>query len=254
MGILRQRWSRGEVTFGAWCTIRDSFATEVLARAGFDWVCVDTQHGFITADCLVPILQALNSTGTPSLVRVPWNRQSDIMRALDAGADGVIVPMVNTAEQAREAARACRYHPEGYRSWGPTRAALLTSSFGPEAANASVICAVMVETQEAVGNLASILEVPGVDAVFVGPNDLALSSGRLPSYRADGPAEQERIDSIAKLADAKGIVAGISCGSAEIAEARREAGYRMLAVGSDWALLQRAATALADEVRTRVPN
>lgn len=249
MSELRQRWSRRQVTYGAWSTIRDSFATEVLARAGFDFVIVDTQHGFISADCLVPILQALSSAGTPSLVRVPWNRESDIMRALDAGADGVIVPMVNTADQARDAVRACRYHPEGSRSWGPTRAALLSPAFGTERANAEVICAVMVETAEAVANLGSITDVPGIDAVFVGPNDLSLSSGRPPSYRADGSGEKERIDSIAELVNASGLIAGISCGSAEVARARQKAGYQMLAIGSDWSLLRSAATALVDSVR-----
>src|SRR5256885_3621393 len=109
-----------------------------MGRAGYDWVCIDTQHGLSGYDQMLPMLQALSATGTPAFVRVPWNQPSDIMKALDAGAEGVVVPMVNSQEEARRAVGACRYPPQGFRSWGPTRAALQVTGFGPESANRAV--------------------------------------------------------------------------------------------------------------------
>jgi len=105
---LRELWDRGEPTVGGWCVIPSPFAAELMGRAGYDWVCIDTQHGVIGYDQMLPMLQALSATGTPAFVRVPWNQPSDIMKALDAGAEGVIVPMVSSEEEARRAVGACR--------------------------------------------------------------------------------------------------------------------------------------------------
>src|SRR3979409_48696 len=122
MKPLRERWKAGEATLGAWCTIPSPWTAEVASRSGHDWVCVDTQHGLIGYDVMLPMLQAISAGGAPSFVRVPWNEPGTIMKALDAGAGGVIVPMVNSAEEARAAVGACRYPPPGFRSEGPTRA------------------------------------------------------------------------------------------------------------------------------------
>lgn len=121
---LRDRLAARPTAFGAICSVPDSFSAEMLGRAGFDWVCVDLQHGMVGSEALLGILQALDLTETPSLVRVPWNEPAAIMHALDTGASGVIVPMVNSAEEAERAVAACRYPPAGIRSWGPTRVAL----------------------------------------------------------------------------------------------------------------------------------
>src|SRR5260370_38261352 len=114
---------------------------------------------------MLPMLQALSATGTPAFVRVPWNQPADIMKALDAGAQGVIVPMVNSPEEARRAVGACRYPPEGYSSWGPTRAALQTSGFRPESATPAPVSIVMIKTDEGVAPLAQILRVQWLDGV-----------------------------------------------------------------------------------------
>ena len=235
---LRQLWDSGQPTLGGWCVIPGSFGAELMGTAGFDWVCIDTQHGLIGYDEMLTMLQALSSTRTPSFVRVRWNEPGEIMKALDAGAEGVIVPMVNSAADARAAVGACRYHPEGYRSWGPTRAALQVKNYDPQSANRAVICAVMVETAEAVRQLDDILSVPGLDAVFVGPNDLAVSSGIAPSYDAEDAEHRRLIEEILGGCQRTGTLAGIYCGSAETAARWRERGFRMLAVASDAVLLR----------------
>src|SRR2546428_1436293 len=152
--MLREILDGGKASVGGWCVVPGSFTAEVMARAGFDWICIDTQHGLIGYDQMLTMLQAVAVAGTPSVVRVPWNHPASLMQALDARAPGVIVPMVNSAAEAAAAVGACRYPPAGYRSWGPTRAALGVADFSPELANRSVICAVMVETVPALDQLA----------------------------------------------------------------------------------------------------
>jgi 4-hydroxy-2-oxoheptanedioate aldolase len=240
---LRERWTAGEPTFGAWCTIPSPWSAEVAARSGHDWVCVDTQHGLIGYDVMLPMLQAITAGGVPSFVRVQWNEPGTIMKALDAGAGGVIVPMVNSPEEARSVVGACRYPPHGFRSMGPTRARTLGGDWRLP------ICVVMIETVEAVKRADEILAVPGVDAVFVGPNDLAVSAGLDSSYEGRHPEHQRMIEAVAKSAKAHGVVAGIMCGSAEVARQWHNAGYQMLALDSDTRLLTAASDTIAATAR-----
>lgn len=238
MTTLRARWQSGEPTFGAWCTIPSPWTAEVAARSGHDWVCIDTQHGLIGYDVMLPMLQAVSAGGVPSFVRVQWNEPGTIMKALDAGAGGVIVPMVNSVEEAQSVVRACRYPPDGFRSMGPTRARMLGGEWRQP------ICVVMIETVEAVNKADEILAVPGVDAVFVGPSDLAVSAGLDSSYEGRHPEHRRMIEAVAKAARAHGVVAGIMCGSAEVAMQWQKAGYQMLALESDTRLL----TAATDQI------
>jgi 4-hydroxy-2-oxoheptanedioate aldolase len=180
------------------------------------------------------MLQAITAGGVPSFVRVQWNEPGTIMKALDAGAGGVIVPMVNSPEEARSVVGACRYPPDGIRSMGPTRARTLGGDWRLP------ICVVMIETVEAVKRADEILAVPGVDAVFVGPNDLAVSAGLESSYEGRDPEHRRLIEAVAKSAKAHGVVAGIMCGSAEVAAQWYKAGYQMLALESDTRLLTAA--------------
>src|SRR5439155_16169946 len=122
---LREVLTSGRPAVGGWCVIPGAFTAEVVARSGVEWICIDAQHGLVGYGEMLSMLQAVTATGVPALVRVPWNDPGWIMKALDAGAAGVIVPMVNTPEEAEAAAGACRYPPDGYRSWGPTRASLV---------------------------------------------------------------------------------------------------------------------------------
>lgn len=233
MTTLRDLWDSGQPTVGGWCNIPSAFSAELLGRSGFDWVCIDTQHGLAGQDVMVEQLQALAITGTPGFVRVTWNEPDLIMRALDAGAQGVIVPMVNTADDARRAAGACRYAPRGYRSWGPIRAALGRPDFSVETANREVVCAVMIETEQALRNLDEILAVDGVDAVYVGPSDLAVSLGMAPT---GDPSEARHVEAVEAIVDGcrrQNIVAGIHCGSVETARRWLARGFSMVNVNND---------------------
>lgn len=248
MTRLREIWD-GRPTYGGWCTMGGSVSAEIVGGAGYDWVCIDTQHGLIGYDAMVPMLQALTAAGAATLVRVAWNDPPTIMKALDAGAEGVIVPMVNTADEARAAVAACRYVPHGTRSWGPIRPRLLNPEYSIESAQ-EVVCAVMCETVAALANLDEILDVPGVDAVFVGPNDLAVSMGIQGSgYAGENPDHHRAMEEIGRACQARGITAGIMCGTPETAEHWRQAGFRMLAIESDARLLSRAAQADARRCR-----
>ncbi|OLC23584.1 MAG: 2,4-dihydroxyhept-2-ene-1,7-dioic acid aldolase [Chloroflexi bacterium 13_1_40CM_3_65_12] len=246
---LRELWERGEPTLGGWCVIPSPFAAELMGRAGYDWICIDTQHGLIGYDQMLPMLQALSATGTPAFVRVPWNQPSDIMKALDAGAQGVIVPMVSSAEEALRAVGACRFPPRGYRSWGPTRAALQVSGFGPESASSAVVCVVMIETVEAMANLDEILAVPGVDGVYVGPNDLAVAHGLKPDATAAAPEHRRLIETILEACRRHRLIAGIHCAGADTAIRWREAGFRMLNVDNDALFLRGGAAHVLEALR-----
>jgi 4-hydroxy-2-oxoheptanedioate aldolase len=239
--------------FGAICSVPDAFSAEMLGWAGFDWVCVDLQHGMVGPEALVGVLQGLDISGTPSLVRVPWNEPAPIMRALDSGATGVIVPMVNSADEAARAVAACRYPPDGIRSWGPTRAALGRTGYDVESANGEVICAVMIETREAMAALDEILAVPGVDAAFVGPSDLAVAHGYPPSLGADDPVVGELIATIVARCQVHEVVPAIFTSGVDAAIRWHDAGFLLLTVGSDRLLMTEAAKGLMAGIRGVLP-
>jgi len=244
----RELWDAGKPAYGTVCAIPSPFVAELLVSAGFDWLCIDCQHGLITDRDMVSMLQAVGSTAT-TFVRVAWNKPELIMRALDAGADGVIVPMVNSAAEAGAAAGACRYPPAGYRSWGPTRAALKVRDFTPESANKRVMCAVMIETLEGAEHSDEILSVEGVDAVWVGPWDLSLSASGGLEAPGETALDVQLIKSVLESSHKNGIIPGISVGTPEQAQYWRDAGFTMMAAASDFRMLQGAASKLLDTAR-----
>jgi 4-hydroxy-2-oxoheptanedioate aldolase len=241
---LRELWDSSQATVGGWCRIPSAFSAEVVARAGFDWVCVDMQHGLAGQDTMVSMLQALDACGVPGIVRVPWNDPASIMRALDVGAQGIVVPMVNSADDARKAAKASHYPPVGYRSWGPSRASLGREGYSVDSANASVVCMVMVETREAIENLDDILSVDGVDGAYVGPSDLAISCGLPPNdSEASEPLAGMIGDVVARCRN-HDLVAGIHCSKVAVARLRASEGFRMMAVANDASLLSASSAAV----------
>jgi 4-hydroxy-2-oxoheptanedioate aldolase len=233
-------------SYGAWCVIPTGFTAQLLAHAGFDWLCVDTQHGPVGYTELRSIVQAVRFTGVPTLVRVSTNSPGEIMRALDVGADGVIVPLVNTADEAKAAVAACRYPPLGTRSWGPSGASI-GREFTPEGANDDVACVVMVETREGLANVDEIAAVPGLDGIYVGPNDLALSHG-LPTMLIDhGPVLTDAIARIAEACRRHAVTAGVAVYEPDAAAAVakwQSFGYTLFGLPSDSLLLRRAAAEL----------
>src|SRR5919112_912994 len=175
---LRDLWAQDRPAYGVWSMLADPAVGELVAATEFDYVCVDLQHGFATFSELPTLLQAMRAADRAPLVRVPWKDPASVMRAIDSGAAGVVVPMVDSAEDARLAASACRFPPTGSRSWGPmwgdTRG---DGALPPEEQDEAVLCIVIVETRAGLDAIDEIVAVPGVDAVYIGPNDLALSCG-----------------------------------------------------------------------------
>ena len=171
-----------------------------MANAGFDWVCLDMQHGMLDYNDIKIMLPAISTTDTIPLVRVPWNEPYEIMKALDAGAYGVVVPMVNNREEAESAVAACRYPPQGNRSFGPLRASIYAGAGYAQEANSELACIVMIETEEALQNLDDIMSTPGVDGVYIGPADLAYALGLVPTGDNNDPLHVETVTKIFETA------------------------------------------------------
>jgi len=232
---VKSKWRAGEVTHGAWLSIPSSFSAEVMAHQGYDWLCIDMQHGVIDYQVAVTMLQAIGATETIPFVRVPWNEFGIIGKMLDAGAYGVIIPMVNSVDEAKAAVAACRYYPAGSRSFGPTRAGFYAGADYYGGANEQIACIPMIETKQAVERLDDLLAVPGIDAVYVGPADLSITLGQQPRMDNEGAFEQARL----RIADACArhrVTAGIHA-SAALAPKHAAAGYRMITITSDVAAL-----------------
>ncbi len=228
---LKEKWRAGEPTYGGWLSIPSSLSAEAVGHQGFDYVCIDMQHGMIDYSAATEMLLAIHSADSCPIVRVPSNDFAAINRMLDVGALGIIVPMIDSADDARAAVRACRYAPDGSRSYGPTRASFVAGPNYFATANAAVACIPMIETRPALDALEEILAVPGVDAVYVGPNDLSLALGLGPGLDNEG-AYQVAHQRIAKACAAHGVIAGIHA-NAGLAAKHVEAGYRMITVSSD---------------------
>lgn len=236
-----ERWRAGQVALGGWLAIPSAFSAEVMAYRGFDYVCLDMQHGVIDYQVAVTMIQAIDASSVTPFVRVPGNDFSIINRMLDAGAMGIIVPLVNTPDDARRVVDACRYHPQGSRSIGPTRVSIGAGPGYAETANSQVACIPMIETREALGNLEQILEVPGIDAVYIGPSDLSLSLNLPPGLDNGGAYEEARLR-VAHLCSEHGIVAGVHA-EASLTGKHASAGFRMITVSVDYKALLGAADA-----------
>ena len=169
-----------------WLSVSHGFTAEVMARQGFDTLCVDMQHGTTDMNDVWPMLQAISQTDTVPVVRVPWNDPATIMKALDLGAYGIIVPLINTAEDAAKAVAACRYPPVGMRSSGPVRAVHYGGADYVAKANDEIVIMAMIETKEGLANLDAICATPGLDAVYIGPSDLLVRARAWPP-RGDNP-------------------------------------------------------------------
>ena len=246
---VKRLWRAGQPALGGWLTIPSSFSAEVFAHAGFDWITVDMQHGIIDYQVAVTMLQAISTTETVPFVRVPWNEPGIIMKALDAGAYGVIVPMVNSRAEAEAAVAACRYAPRGIRSYGPVRAALYAGRDYYAHADDEIACIAMIETKEALASLDEILGVPGVDAIYIGPSDLSVSLGLPPSYDHEESGFVEAIERVLRACREHNVVPGIHAGLVTVARKRIEQGFLMVQMCDDAGSLARSAGAALGELR-----
>jgi 4-hydroxy-2-oxoheptanedioate aldolase len=246
---LRTIWREGGAVVNGWLHVPSPFSAEVMAHAGWDSLTVDMQHGPVDYGSLVPMLQAISTTDTVPVVRVPWKDTGPIMQVLDAGCYAVICPMINTREEAEAFVGACRYPPAGYRSYGPYRATLYGGPDYTDHANETVVTMAMIETREALENLDEILSVPGLDGVFIGPADLGQSLGHGPAMDRGEPAVVEAIDTVLAAAKEHGLAAGIFTGSPEYASRMVEKGFQFVTVSSDARLMASAAAGVVAAVK-----
>ncbi|MCD8536652.1 MAG: aldolase/citrate lyase family protein [Burkholderiaceae bacterium] len=238
---VKERLLKGESVVNGWLGIPSPLSAEIVGLAGFDSVTVDLQHGMIAFDAALPMLQALSATPTTPLVRVPSNNGPQIMSLLDAGAYGVICPMISTPEQAASFVSACRYPPKGDRSFGPSRAMLYAGDDYYQHANEAILTLAMIETQQGLDNLDEILAVDGLDGVFIGPNDLSLALGQAPSSEPKADVVVKAIAHILSRAQVHGKIPGIFCSSGEAAAMRIGQGFKFVVPGNEVTHLKQAA-------------
>lgn len=245
----RTIWQQGGCVLNGWLHIASPFATEVMAQQGWDSLTIDLQHGPVDYQTALGMLQALSATNVTPFARVPWNEPGIIMKLLDAGCFGIICPLVNTRAQCEAFVGACRYPPQGYRSYGPTRATLYAGADYAAHANETVIAMAMIETQAALDNLDDILSVPGLDAIYVGPADLSQSLGGKPHTDYTEPRLLALLDHIVSAARAHRVVAGIHTGSVEYALQMLQKGFQFVTVQSDARLMAQAAARVVSAVK-----
>ncbi len=238
---LRQAWQDKNAVFGAWASLPCPFSAELMAAEGVGYICVDQQHGLIDYPDSINMYRAIEGRGVVPLTRVPANESWMIAKALDAGAQGVIVPLVNTREEAIAAVTACRYPPDGIRSYGPIRAALINKARDTDTLGKSVLCFVMIETREGLRNLEEIASTPGLDGIYVGPADLALGLGLPPDLDKTEPEHVAAVDAIFDACQRHGIVAGIQCASGKSGRNYAEKGFGLITIIKDSAIIQAGA-------------
>ncbi|MGM9490708.1 HpcH/HpaI aldolase family protein [Ideonella sp. YS5] len=246
---LRTLWQQGGAAANGWLAIPNGFSAEVMAHQGWDSLTIDMQHGVVDYQAMVSMLQAISTTPTVPVVRVPWLEPGILMKTLDAGAYAVICPMVNTREDAQKLVAWTNYAPRGTRSFGPVRATLYGGADYPQHANDTVVRFAMIETRQALDNLDDILSVEGLDAVYIGPSDLSLSLGCRPVFDDLDPDAAQAVDHILGRAKAHGVVAGIHNGTPESALARIAKGFQFVTISSDARLIAAGAQQVISKMR-----
>jgi 2-keto-3-deoxy-L-rhamnonate aldolase RhmA len=234
---LKRRLDAGETVYGAWLMLGEPLAAEAMASAGFDWLLIDMEHGPIPLQVAATMVTALRAGGTTPFVRPAWNEPAQIQRVLDLGCSGIVVPVVNDADDARRVVLDARFPPLGERSRGGMRPSFAFATDGntySERANTEVLVYVQIETEEAVANCEAIAAVPGVDGLFLGPNDLAASAGkRWPDVWKRDADYMAKIARVARAAKDAGKHAGILARDGTMATEMATEGYTFIGVSSD---------------------
>ncbi len=240
---IKAMLAEGGRVVNGWCAIPSSYSAELMAHQGFDSVSIDLQHGPVDFQAAVGMMQAISTTDAVPMARIPWNDPAIIMKMLDAGAYGLICPMINTKAEAEAFVAAGRYAPMGNRSFGPNRAVQYGGADYWQHANEEVLLLAMIETTKALANLDEILSVPGLNGIYVGPGDLSLSMGYAPTLDPDAPVVLEAMESIRSRTRAAGLIAGVHTDSAKTALKRFDEGFQFCTILNDARLLAAAAQA-----------
>ena len=252
MSTLRQRWDAGEETLGVWLSAPSSVVAETAATVNFDYCCIDMQHGAIDYQAAVGMIQGILLAGGTPIARVPWNEQGIIGKMLDAGATGIIVPMINSVAEAEAVVRSCHYPPLGARSFGPIMSLTRDSAYYAKAPN-SVAVIPMIETVQAVEHIDEILAVPGIDAIYVGPADLSISLGLPPANNDGEQIFTDALTTIVAACNKAGVIAGIHSTGA-LTPVRRRQGFRMITVTSDLLAMRTGLNSELQATRTSDPT
>ena len=250
---VREIWAEGKAVINSWLGIPSSFSAEVMGYAGWDSLVVDMQHGMIEYQTMVTMLQGISCTDTVPLVRVPWNDPAHIQKALDAGAYGIICPMMNTRRECEAFVGACRYAPRGYRSSGPIRATLYGGPDYHAKADDTVLAIAMIETREALDNLDDVLSTPGLDGIYVGPSDLSISLGHSPGL---DKTDEFMISALQKIVDGckrHKVRAGLHTGGSAYAKRMITMGFQLVTVMGDVRLMNMAGQQVIREMREGAP-
>jgi 4-hydroxy-2-oxoheptanedioate aldolase len=246
---IRAKWANDEAVANGWLSIPHGFVAETMAHQGWDSLTIDMQHGAIDYADAFNLLTAISTTACAPIVRVPWLDPAMLMKVLDAGAYGVICPMIGNAADAERFVRATTYPPRGERSFGPIRGLLYGGADYPTAADETIVRFAMIETREALDGLDDILAVDGLDAVYVGPADLSRALGFEPRFDPVEPIVVEAIDHILSRARAAGKPAGMHNGTAAYAAKMVEKGFRFVTIGSDARFVAAGSRAALAELR-----
>ena len=248
---LRSLWTAGGAAVNGWLAIPNGFSAETMAHQGWDSLTIDLQHGVVDYQSMIPMLQAISTTNTVPVVRVPWLEPGILMKTLDAGAYGVICPMVNTRQDAQNLVAWTHYAPRGTRSFGPVRALLYGGADYPQHATDTIVTFAMIETAKALDNLDDILSVEGLDAIYIGPSDLSISLGCTPTMDDLDPKAAEAVDHIIARAKHHGVVAGIHNSGPESALKRIAKGFQFVTISSDARLIAAGAQQIISKMRTK---
>jgi len=246
---IRQKLKRGEPSVGTWLTLPDPFSARLMARMGFDWLTVELEHTPTTMESAAAAFALIAESGCVPLARIPWNTGENIKRVLDTGAWGIVVPMVNSRAEAEAVVEASRYRPIGRRSIGGS---LHSANFGTDPstyyakANDEILVVIMAEHVDAVEHADEIMSVPGIDAVFIGPNDLHASMNQPPAFDSDNKQFTDAVAHILGTAKKHNLAAGIHVIDAEQAQRRIREGFQFIAVASEAGMMM----AKAKEITT----
>lgn len=238
---LKQLWSEDKTVLNAWLHIPNSWSAEIMAHQGYDSITLDLQHGPFGFEAAVTMLQAISTTDAVPLARVPWNEPGIIMKMLDVGVYGIICPMINNRAECEQFVQACRYHPEGYRSIGPTRARVYSGADYQQHANREMLTIAMIETAEALQNVDEIVSTTGLDAVYIGPADLSITLDGTKEPDFTDPVLLDAFDRILTACQKYGVQCGVHTAAVADAHKAIELGFRLVTVKSDGALLAAAA-------------
>ena len=236
---LRSCWNAEKTAVNGWLSSPSAFFAEIMSKKNFDSITIDLQHGLIDFRDALSMMQAMSGSKPTVLCRVPWLEPSIIMKLLDAGAMGIICPMINNAEQAKTFVGALKYAPEGFRSAGPLRASFLKDNYF-EIANSEIISLAMIETSDGLENAREICSISGLDGIYIGPSDLGMSMGHGPGIDwADGPVK-DAILHILEIAKSAGIKACLHCASTEYVEEMYQVGFDLCTLSSDVHIFSKA--------------